>query len=193
MDWIFDHLRLIIIVGGAIAYWLNQRQKAKQGEEASRTNAPAKPVAQVDDEAERIRRIQEEIRRKIQERMGGVARSKPSQVTQPAVKAVPPPIQRQQPKTDVYAETQMAAEQQVMADQAVLEQQQLLALKLRELQEQRREHDRPAEVFAEKTAQAMAASGTAVRGSLLADLRTPTAIRRAVVLREVLGTPVGLR
>jgi hypothetical protein len=75
----------------------------------------------------------------------------------------------------------------------MLERQQQLAAKLRELKEQRREHDCPSEVFAEKTALAMSASGTAVRGSLLADLRDPTSVRRAIVLREVLGTPVGLR
>ena len=34
---------------------------------------------------------------------------------------------------------------------------------------------------------------TGSRGDLLADLRDPTSLRRAFVLREVLGTPVGLR
>ena len=34
---------------------------------------------------------------------------------------------------------------------------------------------------------------TGSRGDLLADLRDPASLRRAFVLREVLGTPVGLR
>lgn len=34
---------------------------------------------------------------------------------------------------------------------------------------------------------------TAARGSLLADLREPGSLRRAWVLREVLGAPVALR
>jgi hypothetical protein len=191
MDWVFDHFRLIVIVGGAIAYWINQRRKAKEEEEASRNIVPTRPTAPVVDEAERIRRIQEEIRRKILERVGGS--TKP--VLSPAsLKTAPQPIPRREPTAvESYAESQSEAERLVAADQAMLERQQQLATKLRELKEQRREHDRPSEVFAEKTAQAMAASGTAVRGSLLADLREPTAVRRAIVLREVLGTPVGLR
>jgi hypothetical protein len=191
MDWVFEHFRLIVIVGGAIAYWLNQRRKAKEEEEAARTIAPSKPNAPVNDEAERVRRIQEEIRRKIAERVGGVTR--PVSAPPPLKTAPQPTLRREQTAAEAYTETQAEAEQLVAADQAMLERQQMLAAKLRELKEQRREHDRPSEVFAEKTAIAMAASGTAVRGSLLADLREPASVRRAIVLREVLGTPVGLR
>ena len=191
MDWVFEHFQLIVVVGGVIAYWLNQRRKAKEEEEAARTVAPSQPNAPVNDEAERVRRIQEEIRRKILERVGGATAPVP---TPPPLKAAPQPIlRREQTAVEAYAESQAEAELLVAADQAMLERQQQLAAKLRELKEQRREHDRPSEVFAEKTALAMSASGTAVRGSLLADLREPTAVRRAIVLREVLGTPVGLR
>jgi len=191
MNWVFDNIRLIVIVGGAIAYWLNQRRKAKEDQEAARTVAPSQRNAPVNDEAERIRRIQEEIRRKILERVGGVTTPVP---TPPPLKAAPQaPVRREQIKIEAYTESQAEAERVVVADQAMLERQQQLAAKLRELKEQRREHDRPSEVFAEKTALAMAASGTAVRGSLLADLREPTSVRRAILLREVLGTPVGLR
>jgi type IV secretory pathway VirB10-like protein len=191
MNWVLDNIRLIVIVGGGIAYWLNQRRKAKEEAEAARTIAPAPPNAPVNDEAERIRRVQEEIRRKILERVGGVTRPVP---TPPPLKAAPQLTpKREQTKVEAYTDSQAEAERLVAVDQAMLERQQQLAAKLRELKEQRREHDRPSEVFAEKTALAMAASGTAVRGSLLADLREPTAVRRAIVLREVLGTPVGLR
>jgi len=188
MDWILDNIRLIVVVGGAIAYWLNQRRKAKEEEEASRTIVPAQPKVQVGDDAERTRRIQEEIRRKILERAGGAQRPA---ATPPPLKETPPPLRQALPQADVYAES--AAEALVAADQAMLLRQQQLAEKLRELQQQRREHDRPAEAFAEKTALAMSASGTSVLGSPLADLRNPTAVRRAIILREVLGTPVGLR
>jgi len=191
MDWVFDHFQLIVAVGAAVAYWLTQRRKAKEEEEAARTVAPSPPNAPVIDEAERIRRIQEEIRRKILERVGGVTTPVP---TPPPLKAAPQlTMKRVQTAAEAYTESQAEEERLVVADQAMLERQQQLAAKMRELKEQRREHDRPSEVFAEKTALAMSASGTAVRGSLLADLREPTAVRRAIVLREVLGTPVGLR
>ena len=193
MDWALEHLRLIILIGGAIAYWMNQRRKAKEEAELAKSLSAPQPQAQVqvNDDAERTRRIQEEIRRKILERAGGSVQPRTTPVP-----ATPPPLrverEKPQPVMDVYKESSRE-EAAVAADMAMLERQQMLAAKLRELQAQRREHDRPSEVFAEKTALAMSASGTAVRGSVLADLRNPTSVRRAIILREVLGTPVGLR
>jgi type IV secretory pathway VirB10-like protein len=188
MDWVLDNIRLIVIVGGAIAYWLNQRRKAREEAEAARTIVPSQPTVQLSDDAERTRRIQEEIRRKILERAGGSPKPLP---TPTPLKEAPPRMRQEQPAANVY--TQTSEEALVLADRAMLERQQQLAEKLRELQQQRREQDRPAEVFAEKTALAMSASGTSVRGSPLADLRNPAAVRRAIILREVLGAPVALR
>ena len=191
MDWVLDNIRLIVIVGGAIAYWLNQRRKAKEEESAARTQVPAQPDVRTGDEAERTRRIQEEIRKKILERTAGTTRPLPSP---PPIPEAPTLLPREQPKANVYVEPSAEEQEKVLAaDQAMLERQQQLAAKLRELQQQRREHDRPAEVFAEKTARAMSASGTSVLGSPLADLRNPALVRRAIILREVLGPPVGLR
>ena len=186
MDWILDNIRLVVIVGGAIAYWLNQRRKAKEAELASRTQMPAPPQAQGGDETERIRRIQEEIRRKILERTDGLAHPPLPMVQVPQ----PPPLARPQPKQAAYMSLE---ESRAESDKVILEQQEQLATKLRELEEKRREHMSRAETFAEKTAETMGAAKTAVRGSILADLRNPVSVRRAIVLREVLGTPVGLR
>jgi len=194
MDWVLDNIRLIVIVGGAIAYWLNQRRKAKEEEAAARTGAPAASSAspvRMGDEAERTRRIQEEIRKKILERAAGAPARLPSP---PPIPETPTPLPRAQPKAELYVAPSAEEQEKILAaDQAMLDRQQQLAAKLRELQQQRREHDRPAEVFAEKTALAMSASGTSVLGSPLADLRNPALVRRAIILREVLGTPVGLR
>jgi hypothetical protein len=192
MDWILDNIRLIVIVGGAIAYWLNQRRKAKEEAEAARTMAPAQAKTQEGEDAERTRRVQEEIRRKILERAGGA--TKPSAVLPPPLPAASRLSRPEQPKADAYVEPSVEEQEQtVAADQAMLLRQQQLAAKLQELQQQRRAHERPAEVFAEKTALAMSAVGTSVLGSPLADLRNPALVRRAIILREVLGTPVGLR
>ena len=30
MRWLFENPQLLIIIGGAIAYWLNERRKAKE-------------------------------------------------------------------------------------------------------------------------------------------------------------------
>ena len=194
MDWVLNHFRLIMIVGGAIAYWLNQRKKAKEEQEIKGVLSAPDPRAQMNDDGERTRRIQEEIRRKILERAGGTTRPQAQPQTASApMRPAPPPLPVEQPKADAYNDTPTTAEALVAADQAMLERQQQLAEKLRELQQQRRDIERPAEAFAEKTAKAMSASGTSVLGSPLADLRNPTAVRRAIILREVLGTPVGLR
>lgn len=191
MDWILSHLQLIIVVGGAVVYWLGQRRKAKEEAEIEQSLAEPQPSMQMNDDDERTRRIQEEIRRKILERTSGSSRQ--ASIPTPRTE-IPPPLQREQPMPTMSTYSEPSKEEEmVAADMAMLERQQVLAEKLRELQSQRRELDRPADVFAEKTALAMSASGTAVRGSVLADLRNPISVRRAIILREVLGAPVGLR
>jgi len=203
MNWIFEHMQLVILVGGAIAYWLNQRRKAKEEAEAMRELENqqaqlAQPQLAVNDEAERVRRIQEEIRRKILERAGGgLPRSQPPPIPERRfeneIESEPAEVSARTPaRTDAY-EQASSADQTVSLDQEILERQQQLAEQLRELDIQRRHVVSKSEAFAEKTAAVMAASDTAVRGSLLADLRNPVLARRAIVMREVLGTPVGLR
>jgi hypothetical protein len=34
MKWVLEHLQLIIVIAGAIAYWINQRAREKAGQEA---------------------------------------------------------------------------------------------------------------------------------------------------------------
>lgn len=193
MDWFFEHFKLFVLVGGAVAYWLNQRRKAKEEQEAARTHTSAPPAqTQMSDEAARVRRIQEEIRRKIQERTAGMGGVQKRQSPVAPIQQTPPPLApKEDAKPDAYA--QPTEEQSIASDQAVLERQQQLAAKLKELEEKRRQNMGKAQVFAEKTAEGMAASDVAVGGSPLADLRNPTSVRRAIILREVLSPPVGLR
>src|SRR5882724_6976194 len=69
MRWDLEHLQLVIGVGGAIAYWLTQRKAVAAAREQQRQRE-ATPPAPMED-AERTRRIQEEIRRKIAGRRAG--------------------------------------------------------------------------------------------------------------------------
>ncbi|MCU0792398.1 MAG: hypothetical protein MUE42_06015 [Opitutaceae bacterium] len=87
-------------------------------------------------------------------------------------------------------------------DGAALERQRRMEEQLAELEKQRREARRAAQAFAESGATRAATSDTqsgaartAAVGerSLVQDLRDPRAVRRAMVLREVLGQPVALR
>jgi hypothetical protein len=67
MNWILDNLQLVLIVASAFAWWLTQRKKEREDQDPGAPPPLEDPAAGYD-EAERTRRIQEEIRRKIAER-----------------------------------------------------------------------------------------------------------------------------
>ena len=167
---------------------------------------------------ENTRRIQEEIRRKIAERQGGGPvgagrpTAQPAAMPSPVAREVapastPPPVpvpagptvvRRREIEGSPYAmeETRRAAEEREAA--AVLASQRELAEQLAVLKQRRAETGRTARALREgqESALATAAAGQARTGdevSLLSDLRNARSLRKAIVLREVLGTPVGLR
>lgn len=226
MDWIWENFNVILLVAGSIAYWLNQRQREKNGEAADydgdgipenrvpppvvRELAPANRDGLDPEQEERVRRIQEEIRRKIAERRGQPAPPPlPSpepepfnpfrpvfseEPVRPHTSSVPPPMPAPPPIPVSPFE-----------DEGALERQRRLAEQMEELETRRREARRSAQALAEtgaptvtaRNAARAAAAGAqvAVVGirSIGAELRNPKALRRAMVLREVLGAPVALR
>ena len=195
MDWVFQHLQIIIAVAAAIAYMFN---RGKQAPDAGGAETGG-------DDAERARQIREEIRRKITERRQGAAPSIP----EPAEVIAPPPVlhpQRSVPPIDPFGgptrpalptfrrtrtelrPVPLATEAETMA---VLERQEQLAEQMKALEDARlKQQRRAADVV---TTAAATAAASASRGALLADLRHPQGLRRAIVLREVLGAPVALR
>lgn len=227
MDWILDNLQLILVVAGSIAVWLNNRQREKQGLPADydedgvpdnaqptarpevRELAPVSRDGTDPEQDERVRRIQEEIRRKIAERRGQgapppVPPPEPRNLGdllgdpfRPVFQETPPPL----PKPVARAEPVPApVEVDAYADEAALERQQALAEQMRQLEERRREavraaaHARGAGAAAGSSAARAAESvAPAVGGGLVGEFRDPRALRRAIVWREVLGEPVGLR
>lgn len=205
MDWLLRHISSLVFVVVAISV-LRAAFRAK--------GAKAEHDAGADESAEqrRVREIQERIRRTIAERRGGLAPSSPPPLMQPAPRADVSPRQ-EVPPLDPFGGTvgRLLGEMQrrmeenqtaetppppVREDGAVLERQQQLAEKMRVLEETRVAAQRRAAQLAVAT-KAEAATGGAVRtlarGNLLADLREPESLRRAFVLREVLGPPVALR
>ena len=215
MDWIWDNLQLILVIAVSIAVWINQHRREKNGEPAdydedgipdnrvppradTRTLTPASRDGMDPEHEERVRRIQEEIRRKIAERRGQPV--PPPLAPQPAFEqeerpmvfreepAAPPPV-------PLVREVVVAYD-----DGAALERQRRLEEQLAELEKQKREARRAAQALAEAGATSVRSAGTAEAGgagigsrSVGRELRDPKAVRRAMVLREVLGTPVGLR
>ncbi|MCW5548542.1 MAG: hypothetical protein KIT44_06215 [Opitutaceae bacterium] len=182
MRWILDNLQVVIAVAAALAYWLNQRKQESAGEppepaEEGRPDDPFREFGADPAEAERTRRIQEEIRRKIAERAGGAPVAAPARVPEP-----PPLIQPEPPPA------RSAALAAASAQEAILQRQRDLEDQLRNAQAIRRATQRK-EVIAEASAR----KPTAARTALLGDLKGAENLRRAIVLREVLGPPVGLR
>jgi hypothetical protein len=206
MDWISEHvLQIIIALAVAIAGFLNNRKKEKSGEPADYDgdgvpdNRPGQfePQGMDMDEAERTRRVQEEIRRKIAERRGQPV--PPLVAPRPVAQPIPEVIKRrfETPATPPPLPSKAAQAAQAARDEEVLERQRELETQLRVLEARRAEHKRQAAeaaaplsaATAYRTAGATKASGADV----LADLRAPGGARRAWILREVLGTPAGLK
>lgn len=133
--------------------------------------------------AERTRRIQEEIRRKIAERRGQTVAPEAA----PVGPGMEPPV--------IYVEERVIPP--VMeSSSAVLERQQQLADQMRALELARATQQRhAAQLSAEIKSESASSAGllTAARAGLMTDLRDPAGLRRAFMLREVLGPPVGLR
>lgn len=181
MDWVFDHLQLIIVIAGSVAWWLNQRKQAQAGDEAP------PPETSFDDPAERTRKIREEIQRRIAERARGYPTEQPTRphVEPPVVREVmvtPAPLAARRGLS--HTEAQRQAE--------ILEEQAALAEKLREAELMKAAAQKRVR-FEEATADHSEAALSLSRSTVLDDLREPAALRRAFILREVLGPPVALR
>lgn len=188
MDWVFDHLQFIIAAAAAIAWWLNQRRQGKGGEE----EMPPHQEATFDDPdlAERTRNIREEIQRKIAERMRGYTEEQP---TVPRAEPDEPPFVREvviPPVPPVRRASTVHYEAQRQAE--ILEEQATLVEKLREAQAMKAAAVKRAQYEA-TTADHSSDARTLSRSTVLDDLREPAALRRAFILREVLGPPVALR
>ena len=209
MEWISEHiLQIIVALAAAIAAYLNNRKKEKGGEPADYdgdgvpdNRRGAFEPSQMDiDEAERTRRIQEEIRRKIAERRGDSRPAPPLVAPRPVAQPIPEVIQRrfeEPPAPPPLPRKPASVAAQVARDEEVLERQNALAEQMRLLEVRRAEHRRQAiEAAAPLSAATAYGTGPSARAKsheLLADLRSPGGARRAWVLREVLDTPVGLK
>lgn len=210
LKWVLEHLGvvifLVIFISQILRAFLNARKASAQHEAEHDESA----------EARRVREVQEQIRRQIAQRRGGAAPVAPA--TPPPLARTPEPIPVPRPQTTQLPELfggplgRMLEELQKRAqppaeppprpayvetrNAAELERQQQLADRLKELEDQRAAAQRRA-VQVAGDRQILAASEpalrTAARDLVMADLANPSALRRAFVLREVLGPPVAFR
>lgn len=190
LDWIARHAFTLVIIAGVIAQLIKALRGQKDGEEPPPAPTEDRPFE--DPElAERTRRIREDIQRKIAERRraaGGGYQEPPSLAPEEAPPVVREVVVERAPEPARVTTTRL--EQQRQAE--ILEQQAALAEKMRELELMRAAAVRRTE-FERQTVDAQAAAKVAARGALLDDLRDSDALRRAFLLREVLGPPVALR
>ncbi|HEX2852184.1 MAG TPA: hypothetical protein VHO24_03020 [Opitutaceae bacterium] len=212
MSWIFDHLGTVIFWVMAFVIVRKVRAFLRRVESETQRRAGSRPAANYDpEEARRVREIQEEIRRKIAERRGGAqpttrapfgtpAENPP--VLVPTHTPVPDPFESPMKKVLAELERRMqppappVVPESRPSQTAQLERQEQLAEQMRVLEESRvLVQRRAAQARAAVTNESASERGmlTASRGSLLTELRDPRGLRRAFVLREILGAPVGLR
>jgi len=197
MRWVFENIQILFVIAGAIAVWLVKARRLQELRKEAKAELGREPTA--DEIAERTRRIQEEIRRKIVERQGGPPATEeevenetlyPSPpVVRRTATSVPPPL----PPTVVSIETAPGA---AAMDRALAEQRRI-SEQLARLEARQKiadvamaaaagsSHGATEAAFAIAPAAAVAAGNRRTR--LLDDLRERDSLRRAIVLREILG------
>lgn len=202
LDWILSKLPTIIFVVIVLVQIVRGISKARQQDP---TPEPR------NNEVEEARR-NEEIRRRIAERRAGRTQPAPEPArTEPppvvverdptAIPELPEPLRRMLTQLEKRREpepTITPSAPPVLPDRsrAELERQQQLADEMKALEEARLVAKRRAAQLAVARAEEAGSKGalrSAARGRVLDDLKDPQSLRRAIVLREVLGTPVGLR
>lgn len=211
MEWILKNLPLLVFLWVVFSI-IRTAIKARSAE------AGEKPQGEDEtEEQRRVREIRERIRRRIEERAGGQASdSKPRPVFPPddfersEPDVSPPVLPPRLPEGNLMKRARSELERRLPpeppelvppsrfeSDDDELERQATLAEKLEALEETRRRAERR---VAQRVAQRVAAAAvgaparsSAARLRLMQDLRDPESLRRAFVLREVLGPPVGLR
>jgi len=187
-----QHLQLIIAIAGAVAWWLSQSKRtgpAEGGEGGGKTFADPEL-------AERTRRIREEIQRKIEQRSRGyTAPAGPAPAPDPELAGLPPFLrqlvenQLPEPPPVIHASTaRLEAAQQA----EILEQQATLVERLQEAKEMEAAAGRRVK-YEKEVAGNRSVAMAAMRKAVKSDLKSTESLRRALILREILGPPVALR
>jgi hypothetical protein len=205
MDWIFSHIWIIVALAGVLVR-VFQAASAKSRQSGGQPPEPPKEYEFKDAElAERTQKIREEIRRKIEERRSRPAPPVSAEPNRPRIspverspQATPPPVVTSLPEIirevmNPTVELPPPIEPEPVAEVAA-------EMPPSFAEVERLQAEAHARVVGERRAVVQAAianrgSGllAANRAALLQDLRDPAALRRAIILREVLGPPLALR
>lgn len=201
MDWILQHFQIVVAIV-VIVFWVLKSIAGgkKADEEHSGPMAAPPPVADPGEE-DRTRQIQEEIRRRILARQRGETTPPPLPPPRPVI------VQREEPELadpdypgegpNVPMPTAAAHRQSDTAQAAILEQQRLLAEQLHALRAARAAGTSvppvPAVKLPAHAAAAIAGHQLDCRRELRRDLHHSSSVRRAILLKEILGEPLALQ
>jgi type IV secretory pathway VirB10-like protein len=188
IQWGLDNLWTVIIIGTVLVQMFQAVFKKKQDGGTAAGEQPKEFEFEDPELAERTRKIREEIQRKIEQRARGYAEETPRA---PEVEA-PPPLIHEVPVERPVAASHSSSRLEAQRHAEILEQQAMLEEKLREAQRMKAAVGKRA-AFESATADHAPAALSASRRSVMDDLHSPAALRRAFILREVLGPPVALR
>lgn len=203
MNWVIEHIVQIVVAVAVLVSFVRGLLQARDAKTKHRDETVES------DEQRRTREIQERIRRKIAERRGErppveedgevFHRNEPAEPVRPSREATQPLggplgdfLEQLQRKVQPPPEPPRLPQ----VNRAELERQAQLEDRLRAAEELKLQTARRAAHVAEEQAivrNSKEARRAVARTALLADLQDPQSLRRAFVLREVLGTPVGLR
>lgn len=186
LQWLLDNPVLVVVIGGVLA----QMMKALFGKKGDDAEAPPQEEFEDPELAERTRQIREEIQRKIEQRAKGYP-TEPPRAPRPEPEPAAPPIIREVvggPPSAAKPATRFEAQRQA----EILEEQAALMERLRQAELMKAAAQKRTE-FEIATEDHTAAKRAATRSSVVDDLRSPETLRRAFILREVLGPPVALR
>jgi hypothetical protein len=166
MDWIFDNFQIVALIGIAFASWLKHRFDTKMAErEDQRTNEP--------------------------EDFDPADQWEPEQ-NQP-LPSVPPPLVRQMPPP-LIREAPAQHSREYEAD-VILKRQNDMQERIRQIKESKAKTTGGAAVTRARVAAVQSNVGPlqVQKTGLRRSLRNPPEIRKAIVMREILGPPLGLR
>ena len=186
MDWVLNNLENVIIpIIIMILYGLGSAKQKKDGKDA-----PSDQQPQADpDEARRVREIQEEIRRKIAERTGRVP---------PPVPAQQPPTSKPIPQTQRFptpSRKPTPPPEPVPVQQPTRSYQDELQEKLRQIKKLEAETATKVEsmgAYSIRKPSKKVARGE-LRSQLYGDLAHPLGQKKAILVSEILGSPVGIK
>lgn len=209
-------LPILFFVLYGLSQFLGSKKKPKELEEPEEDESDAFEEAR-----ERARQIREEIQRKIRERQQGGAGGQGAGDWESPPVVIPPPARTILVETDAMLERSLPRVEpasspkesyqnslQSEMERRLEEQRAILMQARRKNEEARREARRQSEAILAKArsdrklaqdarrdrnAAVSVPLTESFRGELVSELRNPQSVRKAILYREILGAPLGLR